>query len=340
MVDDDFYMDLAINEAWKYQGLTYPNPAVGSVVVDKNGKILSIDAHKEKGKAHAELEAVKEAYFILTKDKKIYRLNSALEEYEYILNNHNNLFNGFKIYVTLEPCNHFGSTPPCSLLISKLGFKEVIIGSIEENKIATGGIKSLKKCGIQTKTKVRQKECDELLYPFKKWNKERFLFFKIATNLNGSYNTGLISSKASREYVHKLRDKIDLLVIGGNSVRIDRPLLDSRLIGGRAPDILIYSKTKEFDRTIPLFNVKNRKVFVEDNFELIKNYNFIMIEGGEGMLKASQKIVDSYLFFISPNIKRGKSLTHNLQLKTLHQSSLNGDTLLWLTPFVVKKDKQ
>ena len=330
MVNDNFFMNLALQEAWKYQGLTYPNPAVGAVIVDKNGKILSISAHKKQGTPHAELNAAKEAYLVLTNDKTLKNLTNPSQIHTYLLKNHNNIFKNCKIYVTLEPCNHFGSTPPCSLLLSTLDFGEVIIGSTEENPEAIGGIDRLKQNGIKVQQGVLKKECDLLIYPFKKWKKDKFIFFKIAINLNGTYDTGTISSKSSREYVHKLRDKTDLLIIGGNTVRTDRPILDSRLVDGKAPDVLIYSKQKQFDKTIPLFNVKNRKVFISDNFETIKNYNFIMIEGGNNMLEATKKITNWYLFFIAPTIKKGNSLTSPITLNPLCTTSIENDTIQWL----------
>jgi diaminohydroxyphosphoribosylaminopyrimidine deaminase/5-amino-6-(5-phosphoribosylamino)uracil reductase len=330
MVNDEFYLNLALQEAWKHQGLTYPNPAVGAVVIDENGKILSIASHKKQGKAHAELNAIKDAYTLLTNDKTIQTLNNPSQIHTYLLKNHNNLFKNCKIYITLEPCNHFGSTPPCSLLLSTLSFEEVIIGSFEENSEAKGGIQRLEDHGIKVKTGILKKECDTLLYPFKKWKENRFVFFKIATNLNGSYDTGIISSKASREFVHKLRDKIDLLVIGGNTVRVDRPTLDSRMVGGKAPDVLIYSKRKDFDKTIPLFGVKNRKVYISNSLEIIKKYNFIMIEGGDSMLKATQNMIDWYLFFISAFIKPGKNLDTKAKLRFLWQNKSDTDIMLWL----------
>ncbi len=329
MVNDNFYLSLALKEAWRYQGLTYPNPAVGAVVVDKYGKILSISAHKKHGLPHAELNAIKEAFVLLKEDKDLKNLSDATQIHSYILKNHNDIFKECKIYVTLEPCNHYGSTPPCSLLIKTLGFKEVIIGSLEENKTAAGGVQALKNTGIRVKTGVLKKQCDELLYPFKKWQKDRFILFKIATNLNGSYDTGIISSKTSREFVHKLRDKIDLLVIGGNTVRIDRPVLDSRLIGGKAPDVLIYSRQKEFDRSIALFNVPNRQVYIADNFEILKRYKFIMFEGTNTLFEATKEIVDWHLFFISPDIKQGKTLQTDAKLKPLWHSCLENDTMIW-----------
>ena len=331
MVNDDFYMSLALNEAWKYQGLTYPNPAVGAVITDKNGKILSISAHKKQGSAHAELNAVKEAYLTLTNDDILKNLTIPSQIHTYLLNNHNNLFNGCKIYVTLEPCNHFGSTPPCSLLLATLGFGEVIIGSAEENPEAVGGIERLKQNGIKVRHGILKEKCDSLLYPFKQWEKEKFVFFKIATNLNGTYDTGTISSLSSRKYVHKLRDKTDLLIIGGNTVRVDRPTLDARLCDGKAPDILIYSKQKHFDKSIPLFNVKNRKVFISDSLDIVKDYNFIMIEGGDNMLKATKKITNWYLFFIAPAIKKGNSLDLPMTFNPLYSTMIENDTLHWFS---------
>ncbi len=330
MVNDELYLSLALKEAWKYQLLTYPNPPVGALIADKHGNILSIAAHKKQGLAHAELECAKEAYIALTNDKEIKDIKDASKIHSFLLQNHNGLFRECKIYVTLEPCNHYGSTPPCSLLISKLGFKEVIIGSIEQNKEAMGGIMTLKNSNIKVKTGVLKKECDELIEPFLKWQKSRFVFFKIAQNLNGTYDTGIISSKASRELVHKIRDKIDLLVIGGNTVRVDRPTLDSRMIDGKAPDIFIYSSKKEFDKTIPLFKVQNRKVIIGDDLSILERYNFIMIEGGNNMLKSVKGLIDWYLFFISPNIKEGNHLNCPLSANIIYHTKNSKDLILWL----------
>ncbi len=330
MVNDEFYLSLALKEAWKYQLLTYPNPPVGALIVDQNEKIIAISAHKKQGKAHAELECVKEAYISLTGNKKIKNIKDASKLHKFLLQNHNNIFKNYKIYVTLEPCNHYGSTPPCSLLISKLGFKEVVIGSIENNKKAMGGIKTLKKSGIKVKTGVLKKECDELIEPFLKWQKDKFVFFKMAQNLNGTYDTGIISSKISRKLVHKIRDKIDLLVIGGKTVRKDRPTLDSRMIDGKAPDILIYSSKKKFDKTIPLFNVPNRKVFISDKLNLLDNYNFIMIEGGENMLKSIKNRIDWYMFFVSSHIKKGKNFNTDLNTKFIYNTNIKKDLIVWM----------
>ena len=329
MVDNDFYMNLCLQEAWRYQGLTYPNPAVGSLILDKYGKIIVIAAHKEAGTAHAELNVISQALEIFG-DENIKNIKSPSKKHSYILKNHKNLFKECTIFVTLEPCNHEGSTPPCSLLIKELGFKKVIIGSIDPNKKATGGINLLKNSSIEVLTGIMKNSCDLLIEPFKKWQENKpYIFFKLAITKNGVYTGGIISSKESRTLTHKLRDKTDLLIIGGNTVRVDRPTLDCRLSGGKAPDVLIYSHDKDFDKNIPLFHVENRKVFISDNFDLIKNYHFVMIEGGEGMFKATKNIVDDYLIFTSPNFKVGKTIQLDIKLKNLNKNQIGIDSIEW-----------
>ncbi len=329
MVDfDRFCMSLALDEAWKYQGLTYPNPAVGAVIT-KNGKILSIEAHKEAGEPHAEVLAIKEAYYRLSGDNEILKLNDSAKIHTYLLQNAKNLFYDATIYVTLEPCNHYGKTPPCSTLIKNLKFKRVVISVRDPNINASGGIGYLKSSGILVEVGLMAKDGEKLIEPFRKWRDSRFIFFKLAQTLNGMIAPGIISSKKSREFVHKIRDKIELLVIGGNTIRVDRPTLDSRLAQGRAPDVLIYSKEKDFDKSIPLFGVKNRKVYIESDFEKLKEYRYIMIEGGEGMLKATSALANWYLFFISPQLKDGIGYSLNRELKILNKRSIGKDIVIW-----------
>jgi diaminohydroxyphosphoribosylaminopyrimidine deaminase/5-amino-6-(5-phosphoribosylamino)uracil reductase len=322
-------MKLALDEAWKYQGLTYPNPSVGALILDSNNQIISIQAHHKQGSAHAELNAIVDA-LIKMGDKNLQNIKSANKQYNYILQNHNKRFKNFTIYVTLEPCNHHGSTPPCSLLLASLKFKKVVVGSIDPNKNATGGISKIKEHKIEVKTGILKKKCDNLIKPFNKWqNNQPFVYFKLAKHLNGVYDAGITSSTKSRKLVHKLREKIDLLIIGGNTIRVDRPILDCRMVSDKAPDILIYSKNKNFDKTIPLFQVKNRKIYISDNFNIIKNYRNIMIEGGIGMLKASQNIVDWYLFFSSDKMRFGETLQIDVDLKRLHYLQNKHDNIEW-----------
>jgi len=288
------YLKLAIDEAWKYQFLTYPNPAVGAVVVIKNR--VFVEAHKKAGEPHAEVNAVWSAYSAFFKTPN---LKTSQEIHEYLYQNHNNFFNDATLYVTLEPCNHTGKTPACSKLIEIIRPKKVVIGWLDPISSHSGGVERLKNAGIEVEV-LNDKRCFDLIEPFIKWQ-ERFIFFKFATSLNGAYTGGYITKKESLKWVHKVRDKVDLIVIGGETIRTDRPTLDARLVNGNAPDVLIYSKSKNFDKTISLFRVKNRKVYISDNLDIIKNYKFIMVEGGENLYQKLKDYVNWSLFIINLN---------------------------------------
>ena len=331
VIDSNFYMSLALKEAWKYQGLTYPNPAVGCTVVGKNGEILAVEAHKKAGFPHAEVEALKSAYLKLTDDSKILEFNLSLEIHNYLLQNHNNCFAGISIYTTLEPCSHVGKTPSCATLISALGIKKVYIGSKDFNEIASGGSEALLKCGVDVKEGIIQKECDALLEPFLVWSKGEFVFFKWAQRLNGTTDCGIISSKESRANLHAMRSVCDLLVIGGNTVRTDRPTLDARLVDGKAPDILIISREKEFDRSIPLFAIAGREVYIEDNFSRLKNYKNIMIEGSSKMFELTKDFTDFYLCYMAPSFG-GKNAIEAMDAKfdILNLQKEDEDIIMWM----------
>ncbi len=331
VIDNDFYMNLALHEAWKYQGLTYPNPAVGCCVVGIQGEILSVEAHKKAGTPHAEVNALKSAYYKLTNDQSILLLESSQDIHNFILKNHDDIFDGCSIYTTLEPCSHIGKTPSCANLISKLGIKTLYVGSNDFNELASDGNSIVEDAGILIVSGVLQKECDALLEPFKKWQEKNFVFFKCAQRLNGSTESGIISSLKSRQKVHAMRDICDLLVIGGNTVRIDRPTLDARLVNGKAPDILIVSRDKEFDKTIPLFSLKDRKVFIHSDFKILNEYRNIMIEGTESMFELSKEYVDSYLCYLSPSIDGDDNFSKiSEKFIYLNVQKEDEDIIMWL----------
>ncbi len=317
-----YLLDLAINEAWKYQFLTYPNPAVGASLIVNNK--LFVAAHKKAGEPHAEVNVLWKAFRAFHKTPL---LQSSSEIHEYLIKNHNNFFNDAVMAVTLEPCSHIGKTPSCANLLKILKPKKVSIGWFDPISSHSGGVEILKNAGIEVKV-VNDKRCFDLIEPFIKWNKKRFIFFKLAQTLNGVITGGYISSEASLEWVHQIRDKIDLLVIGGNTVRIDRPTLDTRRINGKNPDILIYSKHKNFDKTIPIFNVPGRKVFIRDNLDLLEKYNFIMVEGGEKLYNEIKNFVDWKVFIISPKINSLENFKSNDDIEVLHVEKRD-DLILW-----------
>ena len=327
---DEHLMRHALYEAWKYQGLTFPNPAVGAVVSNDRGEILGQGAHQKAGTPHAEVLALKNAYRFLSNDTRIDSIEDSAELHVFLSEHHQNYFHSLSLHVTLEPCHHYGKTPPCSTLIHTLGLKRVVIGSDDKSEKAQGGSSFLEKEGLEIEMGCLKEECDALLTPFTCKEKHKpFVFFKIALCANGVATGGLISSEASRMMVHRLRDRCDLLVIGGNTVRLDRPLLDARLCEGKAPDVLIYSHSNDFDRTIPLFGIQGREVFVENHLERVQRHSMVMIEGGQGMLDAVHKEVQWYLVFRSPHIKEGTPISLPEGLREVFSQSIGEDTMSW-----------
>ena len=144
VIEDNFFMELSLAEAWKFQLLTYPNPAVGCTAVNHENQILAIEAHQKAGAPHAEVLALQTAYFKLTNDDKILSLSSSHDIHNYLLTHHDGCFKNVSLHVTLEPCSHEGKTPSCANLIAKLGVKRVVIASADNTQMAAGGEEILK----------------------------------------------------------------------------------------------------------------------------------------------------------------------------------------------------
>lgn len=340
---------MALDAAWQFQGLTYPNPAVGCTIV-QNGVVIAVGAHAKAGAPHAEIMALKEAYMALTMDKEIESLTSSHDIHKYLLRHHHNIFSSCDVYVTLEPCIHEGKTPSCANLLQTMHPKNIYISHLDLNPEAKGGAQSLISCGIDVHHGLCEEEGKDLLSPFIKWNEKNFIIFKWAQRLDGTIDGGLVSDETSRKKVHEMRNVCDLLVIGGNTVREDRPSLDARLVNGKAPDVLIYTRCKEFtketsasqtttacfDKEIPLFKIKDRNVFIEDNFEKLKSYKNILIEGGPVMFEATKDIVNRYLCFLAP-CTGGKIMfsKEKLDLKILQSNKLDNDLMIWMEKKVV-----
>uniref|UniRef100_UPI002604622C bifunctional diaminohydroxyphosphoribosylaminopyrimidine deaminase/5-amino-6-(5-phosphoribosylamino)uracil reductase RibD n=1 Tax=uncultured Campylobacter sp. TaxID=218934 RepID=UPI002604622C len=247
-MNDEFYMDLALRAAWRYQALTLPNPAVGCVLLDKSGRVLGIGAHKKAGFLHAEANAVFAALCDLdanfaqdfaceyarkfgVKFQNLEALKSALLQpsftYDFILNRHGGLLRGACAYVTLEPCAHRGKTPSCAELLAQLGLSRVVIGARDTNAQAAGGAEILRRRGIEVKFDVCRAAATELAEPFYLAREGGFCFIKINATLNGAVH-GRIGSEKQRAFVHELRGVCDYVGVGGQTVRADRPTLDVR----------------------------------------------------------------------------------------------------------------
>jgi diaminohydroxyphosphoribosylaminopyrimidine deaminase/5-amino-6-(5-phosphoribosylamino)uracil reductase len=325
MQPDSFYMQLALGEAWKYQGLTYPNPAVGAVVT-QNGKILSIEAHQKAGTSHAEVLALITAYETLSGEKVDFDPFDAQESHTFLHTLPKDFFSQCTIYVTLEPCSHEGKTPSCASLLSLLILQRVVIATSDPIKGHDKGMNLLENVTFG----ILQQEAEALLEPFKIWQKRAFVLFKLAQTSNGRIGGGYLSSKTSLEHVHQLRERCDTLLIGGNTVREDRPTLDCRFSGGEAPDVVIYSKKSGFDQDIPLFGVKERGVKVTNTLDFLDEPSFVMVEGGEGMLKVLKNRIDWLLVYQTPKLSTN-ALSYNVEmnLQFLHQEKKDVDLMIW-----------
>lgn len=324
------YMQMALDAAWEYQGLTYPNPAVGCTIV-QNGAVIAVGAHAKAGEPHAEVMALKQAYMALSIDRGIEKLTKADDIHDYLLKHHNGIFLFCDMYITLEPCTHQGKTPSCASLIQKMRPQNVYISHYDPNPEATGGAQALISGGIDVHYGMCEEEGRDLLEPFMKWDEGQFVLFKWAQRLDGTVDGGLVSDEASRRRVHEIRNHCDLIVIGGNTVRTDRPTLDARMIDGKAPDVLIYSNQESFDQTIPLFGIEGRNVYIGNSLEKVKEYKNILIEGGPAMFKATEEIVDRYLCFLAPKSGGNVAFTDEaVDMKILNTKQLDNDLMIWM----------
>ncbi len=205
---DTKFMKLALKEARKGLGRTSPNPAVGAVVV-MNGKAVAQGYHQKAGMPHAEVEAF----------AKI-----------------GNRAPGGTLYVTLEPCNHFGRTPPCTELILKSGVKRVVVGSRDPNPLVTGGgCDYLEKKGMEVVTGILRDECTRLNEAFNKFvlTGKPFVIAKSAITLDGwtatsAQHSQWITNEKSRGFVHRLRDRTDAVLMGIGTVLADDPAMTVR----------------------------------------------------------------------------------------------------------------
>ena len=215
MEQDIIYMKRALELAAKGRGYTNPNPMVGAVIV-KNGKIIGEGYHERCGEGHAEVNAFRNA----TEDTE-----------------------GADIYVTLEPCSHYGKTPPCADLIVSKKIKRAIIGALDPNPLVSGrGIEKLKAAGIEVVTGVLAEESIALNEIFMKYirDKEPFVLAKWAMSLDGKIacHTGdsqWISCEESRNEVQQLRHQMMGILVGVDTVITDNPRLTCRLEHGKNP---------------------------------------------------------------------------------------------------------
>ena len=325
---NQIYMNQTIKKAWEYQLRTYPNPAVGALVLFHN-EIVALEAHQKAGTSHAEVLALLSAYEKISDKKVDFDRFDAHKAHAFLYTLPKGFFADATIFVTLEPCSHLGQTPSCASLLAQLKPRKVVIATLDPIEGHGGGVKRLLEQGIEVESAVCEEEALELLEPFLIWQKRAFVLFKLAQTSNGKIGGGYLSSKESLTHVHQLRAVCSKMIIGGNTVRVDRPTLDCRFTGDDAPDITIYSKEDNFDRTIPLFTLEGREVEVCSTLEFSKP-SFILVEGGGGALESMKESVDWLLQYQTPKLSSHHSNYNvDVTLKFLFQEQKGIDLMLW-----------
>ncbi|MBI5875368.1 MAG: bifunctional diaminohydroxyphosphoribosylaminopyrimidine deaminase/5-amino-6-(5-phosphoribosylamino)uracil reductase RibD [Deltaproteobacteria bacterium] len=209
------FMGIALTLAKRGIGKTSPNPAVGAVIV-KSAKIIGSGYHKKAGLAHAELNALKQA-----------GANAKNAD----------------MYVTLEPCNHFGKTPPCTDAVIKAGIKKVFIGMKDPNPLVAGkGIRRLRDAGIYAEAGILENECKAINETYIKYitAKTPFVTLKLAATLDGKIATAAgeskwITGEDARKAAHQMRAEADAVMVGIGTVLKDNPELTTRLVTGKDP---------------------------------------------------------------------------------------------------------
>lgn len=236
------YMRFALELAKKGEGKVNPNPLVGAVVV-KDGNIIGQGYHHQYGGPHAEVYALQEAG---TEAKDA------------------------TIYVTLEPCSHYGKTPPCAKKIIDSGIKRCIIAMIDPNPLVAGkGIAMMKEAGIQVEVGLCETEARALNRVFLKYisTKIPFLFLKCGITLDGklatrSFQSKWITNEMARERVQYLRNKYTGIMVGIHTVIEDNPSLDARIENGRDPYRIIVDPYLEIPLSSKLLHKQDKKVII------------------------------------------------------------------------------
>ncbi len=298
-------MSRCIQRAKNGLGTTYPNPLVGSVIVH-NGEIIGEGWHYKAGQPHAEVNAIR-----------------SVENQE--------LLKEATIYVSLEPCSHFGKTPPCVDLIIESGIKKVIVGSLDPNpKVAGRGIKKLMETGCELIVGVLENDCDELNKRFFTFHQKKrpYIFLKWAETADGFISPKSetrketkpvwITNEFSRQLVHKMRGEEQSILVGTNTVLQDNPSLTVRNWTGENPVRIVVDRNLKIPKDLSVFDASSKTIAINEketktsenvDFEKIlfseeipkqicevlfqRNIQSVIIEGGA---KTLQSFIDANLW--------------------------------------------
>lgn len=260
MNNDELYIKRCIDLAQKALGKTYPNPLVGSVIVH-NGKIIGEGYHHKAGENHAEINAINSV-----EDKSLIPEST--------------------IYVSLEPCAHYGKTPPCALKIKELGFKKVVIGAMDSHDKVNGkGKKIIQDAGIEAISGILEKECIELNKRFFTYHEKKrpYIILKWAESADGfldkDFQPTAISNALVNQFVHQLRADEHAILVGTQTALNDNPSLTVRNVVGVNPVRILI----DFDLKVPndfkIYNNESKTLVLNTIKEGIEDHiHFIKIE--------------------------------------------------------------
>lgn len=300
-------MQLALLEGRKGLGLTSPNPPVGAVIVDNDGTILGRGFHSKAGTAHAEVKAINDAYEKLGPDR----------------------IRGANIFVTLEPCSTQGKTPPCCDAIIRSGIRRVFVGAIDPNPAHAGAAVSiLNEAGVDIVTGILEDDAEYLIRFFRRRMEtgRPYIIAKTAMTLDG--RTTLppergqwISSLESRDDVQHLRRQCDAIMVGGETVRTDDPMLTLRgkyAEGREQPERIVVTAVKNLPLSAKLFNdahADRTHVYHGQPLERVlddlgkRGICSVLMESGGSLFSHAigRKLIDEVVFYMAPIIGGGSN---------------------------------
>jgi diaminohydroxyphosphoribosylaminopyrimidine deaminase/5-amino-6-(5-phosphoribosylamino)uracil reductase len=312
-MQDEFYIKRCVELANKALGKTYPNPLVGSVIIH-NDKIIGEGYHHKAGENHAEINAIDSV-----QDKSLIPEST--------------------IYVSLEPCAHYGKTPPCALKIKELGFKKVVIGAMDSHDKVNGkGKKIIQEAGIEVVSGILEKECIELNKRFFTFHEKKrpYIILKWAQSGDGfmdkNFTPVSISNSLVNQFVHQLRADEHAILVGTQTALNDNPALTVRNVEGQNPVRILIDFELKVPQDFNIYNQEARTIVInsvkdeeKENIRFIKinKENFlnelmnalykeqiqsVIIEGGRFTLQQfiDEKLWDKAIVIKNENLKLEK----------------------------------
>lgn len=281
MTQDEQFMIRALELAAFGAGHVSPNPMVGAVVTAPDGRIIGEGFHRRYGEAHAEVNAIASV-----SEEELYLLKDAT------------------VYVTLEPCSHYGKTPPCAAMLCECGVKRVVIGTGDPNpKVAGRGINMLKQAGIRVTEHCLEDECRQINVRFFTAHEKKrpWIQLKWAEDVKGRMSADdeplTISTALTRALMHAQRAQCDAIMVGTNTLLSDNPSLTTRYWPGNSPRPVIFDSPglKGNEKQLQIFKrnpiILDRSKTLECNIRLLfEEYGItsLMVEGG-------RKLLDSFI---------------------------------------------